>query len=227
MERDAVQKGIKLTEKQKKQIDVIRSNLHNSILKLGDESRAARQQLREQQGGDVQAQNVLNQSVAESTRALQQSAEQSILRVLDREQRRRLEEIKLQLEGPMAFTREDFQERLNLSPDQVETIVPIVASGRAEVNKLANLRNSSATDGDGNALGVRVDAETKDPAKYKAWVEGRRQAAMTARSSTMQQINRILTKKQRAKYESFLGEPFDVTKLRTSDVSKDPATNNR
>jgi len=120
--------------------------------------------------------------------------------VLDPRQRARLEQVRLQTLGVLAFDRPDFQRRLNLDPDQIEAIRPIVAEANGRVERLSP--PAPAADG--------VGAE--------AAAKAARSDALAARSDALRAISKVLTKRQRALYHEWLGPPFDFAKLRSNDA---------
>ena len=66
--------------------------------------------------------------------------EATVVKVLDRRQRARLQEIRLQIEGPNVFLRSDFQKQLNMSLDQIELFTPLIRQGRQDIGQ--SLQNS-------------------------------------------------------------------------------------
>lgn len=116
--------------------------------------------------------------------------------VLDERQRARLEQIRLQTLGVLAFERPEFQRRFNLDPDQVEAIRRVVAGANERVERLT----AQAPTADGVEAATRVA----------------RLDALAARSDALRAISGVLTKRQRALYREWLGPPFDFAKLRSN-----------
>jgi hypothetical protein len=156
----------------------------------------------------------------ESIRPIQQAlvdeADAIVVKVLDRAQRIRLNQIQLQAEGPIAFTRPEIQELLNLTPQQVELIGAFVEQGREE------MRSASALPA--GVMPSRVSRDLRrtllESKAFQSELGKTRDAVVQARKSTMQQIAKVLTKGQRANYEKMVGEPFDFIKMETNRTSK-------
>jgi hypothetical protein len=145
----------------------------------------------------------------------------ALLKTLERGQRGRLDEIRLQAEGPFAFTRPEIVERLNIDPERAEAIKAIIADGREEQIRVSALPTAME-----RAYFSRSDpAHLTQPSTkaFQSELEKARQAALKVRGKTMQMIGRLLTKNQRAKYQKILGEPFDLAKLRTAPAATQPS----
>jgi hypothetical protein len=86
------------------------------------------------------------------------------LRVLDRGQRTRLDQIQLQAKGPLAITRSEVRKRLNMAPEQVEAIVSVVDEGRQEIERVATVPNELLE----NSTPLPGGVLKFDPARAKA-----------------------------------------------------------
>jgi hypothetical protein len=75
------------------------------------------------------------EEMKQATQALHAEADVAVMRELQRAQRTRLEQIKLQADGPLAFERPEVLERLNLQAPQVELIQAILADGRGQMEQ--------------------------------------------------------------------------------------------
>jgi hypothetical protein len=213
-QRPEVQTELKLTPTQKARWAELDQERQQASERQGQELRKSRQELGNPP--DPQALAVLNESLR-AIQADRQKQDEAILRkVLDRPQFTRLGEIQLQAEGPMAFTRHEIQERLNLGPDQVELIEEVVARGREAVRNAAVVSTevvpTRLTREKSRAL---LESKTSKSAIGKA-----RDDAVKARKTTMQEIAKLLTKGQRAKYEAMVGEPFDFLKMQANAESR-------
>jgi hypothetical protein len=150
---------------------------------------------------------------------MQAQVEAAKMKVLDRRQRTRLEQIKLQMEGPYAFTRPEFQERLNMDQGQIEAVTAIMLEGREEAIRVSALPRNMLNTYFG-APSERTKLTESDG--YQSELDKARQAAVKARAATMQRIAKVFTKKQRENYQKMLGEPFDILTLRTNSQSTTP-----
>jgi hypothetical protein len=140
------------------------------------------------------------------------------VRVLSPAQRARLEQIRLQAEGPAAFNRPEIQDRLNMSPEQAEEIKAIVSQGREQAVRVSALPPDLAE----ARLGIQTAREREQLAQSKNFasgVEGARNLALGVREATMREIERSLTKRQRERYRRMLGEPFDLATIRPRGAS--------
>jgi hypothetical protein len=75
------------------------------------------------------------EEMRQAMQALRSEADAVVVRELKREQRTRLEQIRLQADGPFVFERPDVLERLNLHAPQIELIEGILAEGRGEMEQ--------------------------------------------------------------------------------------------
>jgi beta-lactamase regulating signal transducer with metallopeptidase domain len=181
-----VQKELKLSEKQSKRL--------REILDMrGQKLRALTPQSLPRPELILQAVNEVDAVAQDAIRGL-----------MDRRQRTRMEQIKLQLEGPLAFLKPEVQSKLNLSPEQIEQIDNLVTQGRREVLKAANVPGQV----DMRALN---SGEISD--ELKNTMAQSRRSALKAGRSTMHGIGKVLRPKQLASYQAMLGEAYDVTNM--------------
>jgi hypothetical protein len=214
LQREPVQKELKLTDDQLARLKKTQAEVDQYALRRRQEQASLLKALRAQ--GDRQAYEAALQERQQKSRAhlllLTSEEDGPLMKVLDRRQRTRLEQVQIQLEGPMAFTRPQVQERLNLSPDQIEAIGAIIEEGRAAIARAAEIPAGVLPAGQLTPEVRRTMLESKTA---KAEIDKGREAVLKARRSTMQMIAKILTRKQRERYEAMLGEPFDMQKLQS------------
>jgi hypothetical protein len=129
----------------------------------------------------------------------------AMLQMMDRRQKARMSQIKLQTDGPLAFFQPEVQSKLNLDPFQIEAITELVTQGREEIKK-AGMVALRPSDADKNG----VYAETND---LKEKMAKSRRSALKAGRTTMQGIAKLLSKKQLATYQTMLGDAYDVTTM--------------
>jgi hypothetical protein len=156
--------------------------------------------------------------------SLASKTDAAILRVLNRPQRTRLDEIHLQAEGPIAFTRPELQERLNLGPDQVEEIMTIIAEGKVSMSRVSEIADDAMSRAVPVKPGEKPTIDQSQAAALKSAQEKARKESGLIRSSMNREISRVLTKKQRSNYQRMLGEPFDLGKPTTAS-SRPSGTN--
>jgi hypothetical protein len=134
-------------------------------------------------------------------------------------QRERLDEIQLQVQGPLAFTLPDspFQVFVQSHPDlklseyQLRQVRTIADEGEIAIDKASTFsipRNPS--DGPLTTDAVRKLVATPE---FQADKAKARQATREARDAMMQRIDQVLTNPQRTAYRKLLGPPFDLSKL--------------
>jgi hypothetical protein len=160
---------------------------------------------------DPQTGQTMQQQMMSARESIRNQSETATIKVLQPRQRVRLDQVQLQAEGPIAFTRPEVLERLNLSPDRIETIQEIVARGREQMWATSAVP-LGVQPGDGPPTPDRSRALFESE-QFKAEAAKSRGATLKARDATMQAIARVLTKGQRATYRKMLGEPFDLAKL--------------
>jgi hypothetical protein len=147
--------------------------------------------------------------------------------VLRPEQQRRLDQIQLQAQGPLAFGPHNFPpayegdplpERLKLSEDQVRRVSVIVREGLDEIDKAASFPiplDSKEKPGE-EAIGKLVDSP-----RFQAEKEKARRAGRDAWAVVIRRIEEVLTDPQRRAYRELLGDPFEVSKLSLEEQGRE------
>jgi hypothetical protein len=135
-------------------------------------------------------------------------AEGAILQIMDRRQKARMSQIKLQTEGPLAFFQPEVQSKLNLDPFQIEAIGELVTQGREETRKAGLVMVSASEAEAAKTTGLNPDAN-----RLQERMAESRRSALKAGRATMQGIGKLLSKRQRATYQAMLGEAYDVTNI--------------
>lgn len=217
LDRPGVQAEIKLTEKQKSQIRAVEQELERKMAEATQDSRAKLEEYKktkEQRGEqyDLEELGLLARAVDDGRLPLIRQREPLILNVLDRRQLARLQEIQMQLEGPLALSRPEIQEKLNMDPEQIQLISEILGRGKEEFLRVSEISPELAS-----AFRMRLarkDARTTVESKeFKESVDKARTAVLDARRATMREIGKLLTKKQRTNFDKILGEPISPDKL--------------
>jgi hypothetical protein len=229
----SVQKELKLTDAQKPKI----AKIDEQLKKKAEESRELMAPKQEPGGGPPFANPEMAraemEAMKQAVQALHAQADAAVLRELQRKQRTRLEQIKLQADGPLAFERPEVLDQLNLGADQIEMIQAILADGRGQMEQSGGVMmrvagampgtgfgpgagdGAGAGAGPGGAPPSPQDLKKKFSSKefqdqLKAQFEKRRKETKGMRDRMMRAIGEVLTRGQRANYRKMLGEPFDL-----------------
>jgi hypothetical protein len=163
--------------------------------------------------------------------------EAGLAKILKPTQRKRLDQLALQMEGIAAVARPEMAYTLNLGPDQQEMIQQILGQSRASQlstwiqsgRAMARLGRNRGQGGAGGASGPAQDpaqgqgqaqpapADPKaatDPQKaVRTQFETMRDQTDQVQDQTTREILKVLTKKQRAHFDKLLGPPFDPSKV--------------
>jgi hypothetical protein len=183
------------------------------------------------------------EQMKQAIQALHAEADAAVMRELQRKQRTRLEQIKLQADGPLAFERPEVLEALNLQAPQIEMIQAILADGHDQMQQSGDVMTRTARampgagygpgpgtgagGGGGTGAGPGVTPPSPEELKkkvaskefqdqLKARFEKRRKETQGVRDRMMQAIGKVLTRVQRASYNKMLGEPFDLKLLQNA-----------
>jgi hypothetical protein len=135
--------------------------------------------------------------------------------ILSKAQKKRLIEIGLQTEGPLAVLWPEIQAELRLTPNQhfaLEEVEAQVRSGLRTYTRSIHaafqgpdLENPMGP-GSSEEAGERTDGLTDDLDRFN-------EAFLSNRERAAERIARILTARQRERFNRMLGEPYDVTDL--------------
>jgi hypothetical protein len=220
LKRVPVQEEIKLTLDQNRRFEEIEKKANQTIERVNAnlQKKLEEYRQRKQLEGVPYDMDELRALYAEANAArtpLATDAEESKLKLLDRRQRKRLGEIQLQAEGPMAFMRPVVQQQLNMSEEQIALIGAMIDESREQITVVSALPPDLAPGG------RFLSTTERDGKRYAAALEKSRTAALQVRDRTMQRILKVLTKNQRENYRKMLGEPFDLAKLRSTPASSD------
>jgi hypothetical protein len=161
---------------------------------------------------DPQVRQLMQREMMAAREGIRNRYETAIIEVLQPGQRTRLDQVQLQVEGPIAFLRPEVLDGVNLDPDQIEAIQEIAARGRDQMMATSAVP-LGVQPGDGPFTPERYRALSESK-RFKAEAERSRTATLKARDATMQAIAKVLSSEQRASYQKMLGEPFDLAKLR-------------
>jgi hypothetical protein len=229
----AVQEELKLSKKQKQQIDALdkkaqqrrddfqqqmqqmRQALNNNAngafpqpgggfgQQLGGGGRGGRGNRQPPSPEMMQAMQVFGQQMA----ALRQEQEGLLRKILQQKQWVRLNQIALQQRGMRALADPDIALRLNLNEGQQERIQAILQQERQAQGELfASMRGAFGRGRQNNMTEEEKQAQ-------QAQRDQRRAKQDQLRASTDKALGSVLTKKQGAAFKKMLGEPFDLSKL--------------
>jgi LTXXQ motif family protein len=194
----AVQKELDLTPKQKQE-----------IARIGEDTKAAKKQIDSASKGQEKTKGeAIPKGMPDPARdardaelaGLEQRAEGSLKKILDTKQRTRLSEISLQVEGPRAFLKPELIQLLDLNDDQVEQIQGILGVVRDQQEQVKAIQKRSAELGN---LALEKVSKEQQKSQFRA-------IALKVDKKGMAEIGKILSKKQRDRYNRLLGEPFNL-----------------
>jgi hypothetical protein len=154
---------------------------------------------------DVQGLVAVNEDMKKKLTDHAQELDATLLKILDRDQGVRLNQIRYQAEGPEAFMRPEVQERLNLAPEQVEEIRAVVSEGKKGLRTAATLPPEVLDQNQGPEERLK-SMKSKG---FKKAVDDAQSSILKVRSSTMKAVAEVMTKGQRDRYRKMIGEPFD------------------
>lgn len=200
-----VQNELNLTDAQKVRLKEAEIESKKIAKRQSIESNARVQAARET--GDSEAFQIAMNQITDYTNAFTLPHEIPLLKVLDRGQRLRLDQIQLQAEGPVALTRPEILRKLNFSPAQIELITAIVDEGREAVNDAATVP-AEVLPSKGR-LTAEQKAELLKSKSFATQIDRGRSAVRKARDTTMLRIAKVMTKGQRSNFQKMRGEPFD------------------
>jgi hypothetical protein len=216
----AVQEELKLTGGQKKK-----------LLEVNDEFNRKRI---ESANALSKAPDELNQGVLmEMIATLRSENEAAITRVLEPRQRTRLAQIALQLEGPLAVAEPEVAVKINLHPVQMESIQAILAEYKATEERLwgsLDQRIRAASDqgrvrsrghtrrgSQGQLPGAqdgRDPGASASPDEFAAVTAELNRESAAIHEEAIRQVGKVLTRRQKDKFNRLLGEPLDIAMLR-------------
>jgi hypothetical protein len=142
---------------------------------------------------------------------VERQTDRQINTVLDTRQQTRLTQIVLRVEGPSAFLTDELIDALGITPDQVEGIREILNGMRDEQDQYKESQKQSfelaKASGDFELEKIRKDRRKAQSRAYTYRLS----------KQVMAQIARVLTRRQRDKYNKMLGEAFDLARLTGPD----------
>jgi Spy/CpxP family protein refolding chaperone len=204
-----VQKELKLTEEQK-----------GKIARIGEQTKEFKKQVESAHGkgqekgkpkavdpAAKEAERLARDAMNADLAVVERQTDRQINAVLDTQQRARLTQIVLRVKGPSAFLTPELIDALNLGPDQVEMIREILDGMKVaqEQYKESQKRAFELVKGSGD-----FDLEKIRKEQQKGQT---RAYAYKLSKQVMPQIGRVLTRRQREKYNRMIGESFDLAKL--------------
>lgn len=206
----SVRKELNLTPEQESRWKKYQQESEGSFEKLADQTQEVRKQLGPEQLA------VVRQEQAAGLRAKNAELNKQMLAALDPRQRARLDQIGIQREGLAVFLRPEVQERLNMSPGQVDLVQEIMAEEEEAIKSgQAILKDAEAKATYTPIPGSnRIRIDDQDIPRLKAAREQSEKAVKRARESAEVKILKNFSKKQRQVYLAMKGEPFDLASLK-------------
>jgi hypothetical protein len=203
--RPAVQEDLKLTDDQKVKLKDLASKrpAARASKPSSSSSKSAATSSRTKTSGGSNAQAALA-----AIAALQKQLDD----LLDAGQRKRLEQIALQVEGPLAVAKPEVAKKINLTAAQVKQVRSIIVEAR---NQLAQLGPPNPPPTDKPPAGG--DPGQSDQPPDRAQFEQVRQAAGG-------RVMEVLKPAQKDAFKQLLGPPFDVARLRAAPAPADAAS---
>lgn len=135
--------------------------------------------------------NVNPRAMMASGMNLRQETDKAIAKVLDPKQKERLNQIALRAEGPLAIARPEVAAKLRLTNNQGQFVQGIMNQMR---NELFLTMQQAASAGQ------------LDPNQFRT-------VSARLREGAVQEISKVIDRKQKDAFNKMLGEPFDVSKL--------------
>jgi hypothetical protein len=221
-----IQEELKLTDEQKKKLKEWQEGLRKKGEEMG-------RSMREKNGEDpfrgnenqpITARVLQFTSMLNQVSTFMKSNEDGLAKILNAPQRKRLNQISLQMEGVSALMKPEIVESLGMLEEQVEQIQAVLNQSRTQqmttwIGSMMAMRppRPPATD----PARPKPETAPEDDAKARlAREKAMKQRFDTMRNQTDQihgkavkQITDLLTRSQRAKFEIMLGPPFDPAKL--------------
>jgi hypothetical protein len=191
----AVQRELKLTEAQK--------------AKIVDQAIAASQKQREVFRTMLFNGEANPQATLAVRLDLRQENDQAVAQLLETKQRERLDQIILQVEGPLSVGRPDVASRLRINEAQAQAVNEIML----ELEQRQAIMVAQARQGAKRLSDL-------DPTQFT------KTRAMTSRirDAAVQRVNRILDRRQRAQFTKMLGPAFNLAELNPDKASADGKT---
>jgi hypothetical protein len=240
-EDSAVWDDIKITDEQLGKVTRLRANINKQARKFRENIRTQQQAAAgatNGQGLDPEAARAARdaarqaerEALTENTETVKQQTDAELKKILNKTlpgpnkltQFARLQQIELQEEGPLVVARPDVAKALNLAPDQIDNVQTVIAQmtqGREQLNTsqrefFASMRNNGGGGRGGNNNPGETDADRQArQAQVQAQMDKMRSSSTSLKDNAVAQIAKILTKNQRAKFNSMLGSPFELALL--------------
>jgi hypothetical protein len=217
-----IQQELKLTEVQK-----------TKILQIRDEFNRRQRGSPPMLAGAGGATGVDREALLSQITATRAEYLAALNRILQPSQRTRLEQIALQVEGPLALARPEVASRINLTPEQAEQIQGIVAQMSAfrdqlMQEQLTQYENNAAVAGHAPGAGAKArTAKAKPGVSYAKELETLLdridQNSTALQKNAIGEISRVLSRRQKTAFNKLLGAPFDTSALEPGRGNKSGA----
>ena len=192
----AVQEELKLTPEQR-----------NQVFELGRDAQRKFQATSQQVG--LNGGN--GQDVMVAFARLRQDNLRAASAILNAEQKARVEQIMLQIEGPVAVARPDVAEKLNLTRAQNQKVQSLMAQLQIMRMQMTRYQMMQIQQAQGGAGGLVLPGQAAP--SHREIVQ--------LRNSAAQAIGKVLDAKQKFNLKKLYGETFDLTKI-DPDLTRPP-----
>ncbi|MFO0952146.1 MAG: hypothetical protein U0835_13550 [Isosphaeraceae bacterium] len=143
---------------------------------------------------------------------LERALDRALLDVLTSDQRRRLDEIALQQAGPLFVAKPEGARLLGLGFPQVERIQAIIAESEASIE--SEMKTRLGPPAQPTAFeGKLTDEQRAQLLAAQARRNAGQKITYQVEAKAIIAVRRVLTGKQRERYDRLLGKPFDLRRL--------------
>ena len=140
LDSPAVRKELKLTPAQIARLQQAKVEGERISRRIGEDSRRLLRQYTAE--GDREGLAGVEQAQWKMALSLTREDERPLLNVLDKQQVSRLEQLQLRADGPWAFMRPEVQNRLRMSPEQVELVQALFEQGARRLRNRQDSRSA-------------------------------------------------------------------------------------
>jgi len=150
---------------------------------------------------------------------LRKKCDKQVAAILEKEQRQRLEEIMLQLEGLLAVARPEVAGRLKLNRNQTQAVQATISDLQGLQRQLlvASRRQAMIAQAQGGGAGPGIGGPMQQVAATQD--EQLKRESQRLREQAAGQVGRVLSSKQKEEFQALLGPKFDVKQV-DPDLSK-------
>jgi len=150
--------------------------------------------------------------------SLGRSVDESLSKVLTRAQARRLRELYLRVKGPLVVAEPEISSRLNMSEEQLAEVRRLIERSRAARDETRRSGYAEAAarlsnDPQPGAAKTANGSASRTQAEYRKAMLAVNEKVDAMERDTVLQVGKLLTRKQRGRFDAMLGAPFDVSAI--------------